>query len=80
MKFTRCLLLLSILLAGLSACGGDPLLRDDYLGKRLLEPERMPGEVVRDKYGNPVLQSKSQSPAKSQPQETRSFWHFLKIW
>lgn len=30
-------------------------LRDDYMGKRLLQPSRVPGEIERDAYGNPVL-------------------------
>ncbi|MDP6689374.1 MAG: hypothetical protein QF384_07760 [Alphaproteobacteria bacterium] len=72
MKFIPFPLLLSILLAGLSACGDAPLLRDDYMGKQLIEPELMPRQVVRDEYGNPVLQPQSR--------DTTGFWHGLKTW
>lgn len=30
-------------------------LRDDYMGKRFLQPSRVVGEVERDELGNPIL-------------------------
>lgn len=30
-------------------------LRDDYMGKRWLQPGRVPGEIERDANGNPIL-------------------------
>lgn len=45
----------SILLT--AACGGvdEPLLRDHYVGKSILQPEKTSRGVKRDGYGNPVL-------------------------
>jgi hypothetical protein len=37
-------------------------LRDDYMGKRLLQPSRIPGEIERDAYGNPVLPKQPAAP------------------
>ena len=33
-------------------------LRDDYMGKRFLQPNRVVGEVERDELGNPILPKK----------------------
>ena len=37
-------------------------LRDDYMGKRFLQPSRLPGEIERDAYGNPVLPKQPAAP------------------
>jgi hypothetical protein len=36
-------------------------LRDDYMFKRFLQPDRVVGEVRRDEQGNPILPEKSTS-------------------
>ena len=42
-------------LGGLAACGG-PILRDDYMGKSVLQPETLAQPVERDQQGNPILE------------------------
>jgi len=50
----RIILLTSIsLVATLVACESGPLLRDDYMGQDLIEPELRPQLPPRDKFGNP---------------------------
>ena len=41
-----------------AACSGvdEPLLRDHYVGKSILQPERTPQYVKRDGHGNPILE------------------------
>lgn len=56
----RSLLPIAVLLlsaALLGACGGgfSSLLRDDYMGKSLLQPDNQYAPVKRDEKGNPVL-------------------------
>jgi hypothetical protein len=36
-------------------------LRDDYMFKRFLQPDRVVGEIRRDEFGNPILKQ-SMSP------------------
>jgi hypothetical protein len=52
------------LLAGCSEIVPRFELRDDYMGKRFLQPGRVPGEIERDAYGNPILPRK---PATGAP-------------
>ena len=49
-------LLFGILLifGGLAGCS-ESILRDDYMGKSLLQPDNVPGAVRRDEKGNPIL-------------------------
>ena len=68
----RILALCALLTGGLSACDSTPLMRDDYMGVRLVEPDRLPQRVPRDAYGN--LRLDQQSDDLSQ------FWNKLKIW
>lgn len=72
MKAVSRLVILTLLAAGLAACDSTPLLRDHYMGKKLLEPELLPETVPRDKDGNPQLQT--------QARELESFWRKLKFW
>jgi hypothetical protein len=53
-----CLLPALVLVLATAAC--DQLtpsfhLRDDYMGKRFLQPHRMPREVARDETGTPLI-------------------------
>lgn len=41
-------------LVGLVGCGGS-ILRDDYMGKSLLESDNLNQTVERDERGNPIL-------------------------
>jgi hypothetical protein len=38
-----------------AGCGNYRWLRDDYMGKDLLEPELTPQAPARDSRGNPIL-------------------------
>ena len=53
----RRFLLLLVVLAGLApaGCGNYRWLRDDYMGRDLLEPELTPKPAPRDDLGNPIL-------------------------
>ena len=59
MKIVPSLLVSSILIFILSACDTNPLLRDDYMGKKVVEPRLLPQPVARDGNGNPMLRPKS---------------------
>ncbi len=59
MKKIPSLLVSSILIFTLSACGSSPLLRDDYMGEKVVEPHLLPQRVARDGNGNPIMQPKS---------------------
>lgn len=37
-------------------------LRDDYMGKRFLQPGKVTGEVERDAVGNPILPKPPDAP------------------
>ena len=39
----------------LSACGDRQVLRDDYLGKSVVQPQKVQGPQPRDANGNPVF-------------------------
>ena len=41
-----------------AACSGvdEPLLRDHYVGKSILQPDKMTQYVKRDGQGNPILE------------------------
>ena len=39
----------------LAACSNKPLLRDWYVGRELLEPQRYVETVKRDAWGEPIL-------------------------
>lgn len=41
-----------------TACDRRPLLRDEYLGKGLLQPHKTPQSQRRDGMGNPILENK----------------------
>ena len=47
--------LLLLLAACLAGCSGEPLLRDYYLGKSILQPSKVSRPVERDALGNAVL-------------------------
>lgn len=51
-----------LLLAGCNEIIPRFELRDDYMGKRFIQPSRVPGEVERDAYGNPVLPKDKKAP------------------
>jgi hypothetical protein len=70
MKFAPHLLALSVLCLGLSACDSSPLLRDNYMGQKVVEPHLLPQRVKRDGNGNPILQAESRS--------WTSFWPSLR--
>ncbi|MDP7546594.1 MAG: hypothetical protein QGF20_04810 [Alphaproteobacteria bacterium] len=72
MKAASRLVILTIFAASLAACDSTPFLRDDYMGKKLIEPELLPQRVPRDQDGNPQLQT--------QARELESFWRKLKFW
>ena len=59
MKITAPLLVASILLFTLSACESSPLLRDIYMGIKVVEPDLLPQRVQGDGNGNPILQPES---------------------
>jgi len=47
---------LALVAVGLTTAGCErPRLREDYMGKRLLQPDKMPAEVERDATGDPIL-------------------------
>lgn len=50
----------------LSACEERPLLRDNYVGKALLQPRHVPRSTERDGWGNPVLED-SQKKDEGKP-------------
>ncbi len=68
---TRCLIL-CLLAIGLSACDSSPLLRDDYMGQSLIEPDLLAQRVPRDRDGNPMLQNQSW--------DLEGFWPKMKVW
>ena len=47
--------LIVLLAAALSACQPQPLLRDWYVGREVVEPGKYVETVERDALGNPVL-------------------------
>jgi hypothetical protein len=47
--------LLGPVIAGCSEIIPDLSLRDDYTGKSILQPGRVPATVERDALGNPIL-------------------------
>lgn len=47
--------LIAVILGGPAACGSRGWLRDNYMGRDILEPDRRPGSVERDAEGNPIL-------------------------
>ncbi len=56
-RLTVILLLLSLVagLGGLAGCGGS-MLRDDYMGKSVLQPDQLSQPVDRDERGEPILE------------------------
>jgi hypothetical protein len=50
-----------LLAAGLAACDGGTLLRDNYLGQGIIEPDLRPQRVRRDNLGNPILPTNAPS-------------------
>ncbi|MBT3332387.1 MAG: hypothetical protein HOK21_20815 [Rhodospirillaceae bacterium] len=64
--------ILALLAVSLTACDSSPLLRDNFMGKRLVEPDRLPQRVPRDARGNPRLDQQSK--------DLNEFWNRLKIW
>jgi hypothetical protein len=42
---------------GLSACGDRPVLRDYYMGKSLLQPDKVQRPQPRDANGNAIIPS-----------------------
>jgi len=42
-------------LVGLTACGTEIKLRDDYMGKRFIQPSQVPGTVERNERGDPLV-------------------------
>ncbi len=65
-------LLALTLLAGLAACDGSSLLRDNYMGQEWLQPQMLPKKTPRDKDGNPQMQTQSR--------DVESFWQQLNVW
>ncbi len=63
MKALSRLCLLPLLAVGVAACDSGPLLRDNYLGQSILEPDLRPRRVQRDEQGNPILQADESSLA-----------------
>jgi hypothetical protein len=45
--------------AALAACQPRPLLRDWYVGREVLEPDKYVERVERDTWGNPILPPKA---------------------
>ena len=41
----------------ISACAPRDYIREDYVGKRLLQPDRFPQQVKRDSYGNAIIET-----------------------
>jgi len=58
---THSLLLVALLLAG---CSGGSILRDDYVGKRFLQTNKIQAEHPRDADGNPILAPSEQQDAE----------------
>ena len=52
----------ALLLGGCSEIIPKIELRDDYMGKRLLQPGKVTGEIERDAYGNAVLPKQPVAP------------------
>ena len=50
------ILLAFVAMAGCSEILPDFSLRDDYMGKSFLQPDKAPGPVARDETGNPDLE------------------------
>jgi len=40
-----------------SACAPQDYLREDYTGKRFLQPDRYPQKIQRDARGNPIIET-----------------------
>lgn len=72
MKLISRLLVPPLLAASLAACDSSPLLRDNYMGQNLLEPELLPRPVARDNKGNPILHAQSR--------DREGFWQSFKVW
>ncbi|MDA1100856.1 MAG: hypothetical protein O2967_17930 [Proteobacteria bacterium] len=72
MKPAICLVVLTLLATGLTACDGSLFMRDNYMGQKWLEPELLPQQVPRDQDGNPQLQI--------QARELESFWQKFGTW
>jgi hypothetical protein len=72
MKTAMRLLILTLLAALPAACDSGALLRDHYMGQKLLEPALLPQRVPRDDNGNPQLQT--------QERELENFWRQFKFW
>ena len=53
------LALIVLAAAALSACESRPLLRDWYVGRETLEPDRYIQTIERDALGNPILPPKA---------------------
>ncbi len=60
MRSSVFILILALLLAG---CGGS-MLRDDYMGMSVLQPDKLPRAVERDAHGNPILDEDDGPPAE----------------
>ena len=46
------------MLLSAAGCSDDPWLRDDYFGMSWLEPDRVIQPVIRDAYGNAIVEPK----------------------
>lgn len=44
-----------VCLGVLSGCGDTPVLRDQYIGKSWLQPDKIEGPHPRDAEGNPIF-------------------------
>ena len=49
------LVTLMMALVGLTACGAEMKLRDDYMGKRFVQPSQVSRTVDRDERGEPLV-------------------------
>tara|TARA_B100000686_G_C16788366_1_gene976883 strand:+ start:1274 stop:1579 length:306 start_codon:yes stop_codon:yes gene_type:complete len=50
-------IIVAIVLTIASACAPQDYLREDYIGKRFLQPDRYPHKIQRDAQGNAIIET-----------------------
>lgn len=51
------LIIIAIVLITASACAPQDYIRQDYMGKRFLQPDRYPQKIQRDAHGNAIIET-----------------------